>query len=113
MVWHAMMAAKLLEPEGISVEVVDVRTVSPLDEDAIGASVRKTGRAVLVAEACRSYGPTGEWMAVVMEQAFEYLQAPVIRVAGRNSPIPFSDSIETGVWPTVEDVVRAIRKTLE
>jgi pyruvate/2-oxoglutarate/acetoin dehydrogenase E1 component len=59
MVWHAMEAAKLLEAEGISVEVIDVRTVSPLDEDTIGASIRKTRRAVMVAEACRSYGPTG------------------------------------------------------
>ena len=109
MVWHAMLAAKLLEGEGISVEVVDVRTVSPLDEETIGGSVRKTGRAVLVAEACRSYGPTGEWGMVVMEQAFDYLQAPVVRVTGRNTPIPFADSLENGVWPTTEDVVRAIR----
>ena len=113
MVWHAMTAARQLEPEGISVEVVDVRTISPLDEDAIGESVRNTGRAVLVAEACRSYGPTGEWTAVVIEQAFDYLQAPIVRVTGRNSPIPFSDSLENGVWPGVDDVVRAIRKTME
>ena len=112
MVWHAMLAAKILEPEGISVEVVDVRTVSPLDEETIGASVRKTGRAVLIAEACRSYGPTGEWGMVVMEQAFDYLQAPIIRVTGRNSPIPFADSLENEVWPTTDDVVQAIRTTL-
>ena len=93
-------------------EVVDVRTVSPLDEDTIGGSVRKTGRAVLVAEACRSYGPTGEWGMVVMEQAFDYLQAPVVRVTGRNTPIPFADSLENGVWPTTEDVVRAIRNVM-
>lgn len=112
MVWHAMMAARLLEPEGISVEVVDVRTVSPLDEETIGASVRKTGRAVLVAEACRSYGPTGEWGMVVMEQAFDYLQAPIVRVTGRNTPIPFADSLENGAWPTTEDVVNAIRTVM-
>jgi pyruvate/2-oxoglutarate/acetoin dehydrogenase E1 component len=112
MVWHAMLAAKQLEPEGISVEVVDVRTVSPLDEDTIGASVRKTGRAVLVAEACRSYGPTGEWGMVVMEQAFDYLQAPIIRLTGRNTPIPFADSLENGAWPTTEDVVQAIRTVM-
>src|SRR5512138_203863 len=107
MVWHAMLAAKQLEPEGISVEVVDVRTVSPLDEETIGASVRKTGRAVLVAEACRSYGPTGEWAMVVMEKAFDYLQAPIVRVTGRNTPIPFADSLENGAWPSTEDVVQA------
>jgi pyruvate/2-oxoglutarate/acetoin dehydrogenase E1 component len=113
MVWHAMQAARMLEGEGISVEVVDVCTVSPLDEATIGRSVRKTGRAVLVAEACRSYGPTGEWGMVVMEQAFDYLQAPIVRVTGRHSPVPFADSLESGQWPTTEDVIRAIRKAME
>ncbi len=113
MVWHAMMAARMLAGDGISVEVVDVRTISPLDEETIGQSVRKTGRAVLVAEACRSYGPTGEWGMVVIEQAFDYLQAPIVRVTGRNSPIPFADSIENGVWPTTDDVVKAIRQVME
>jgi pyruvate dehydrogenase E1 component beta subunit len=113
MVWHAMLAAQMLANEGISVEVVDVRTVSPLDEDTIGESVRKTGRAVVVAEACRSYGPTGEWGMVIMEQAFDYLQAPIVRVTGRNSPVPFADSIENGVWPTTDDVAKAIRQVME
>jgi pyruvate dehydrogenase E1 component beta subunit len=113
MVWHAMMVASLLEGEGISVEVVDVRTISPLDEETIGLSVKKTGRVVIVAEACRSYGPAGEWAIVAMEHAFEYLHAPIIRVTGRNSPIPFADSIEKGVWPTAEDVDRAIREVMK
>jgi len=112
LVWYAMLAAKMLEPEGIDVEVVDVRTISPLDEETIGRSARKTGRVVVAAEACRSYGPTGEWMAVVTEQAFDYLQAPVVRVTGRNTPIPFADSIEKGVWPDADDVVAAIRKVM-
>lgn len=111
-VWQAMLAAKMLEPEGISVEVVDVRTVSPLDEETIGQSARKTGRVVLVAEACRSYGPTGEWGMVVMERAFEYLKGPIMRVTGRNSPIPFADSIEKGVWPETDDVINAIRQVM-
>jgi pyruvate/2-oxoglutarate/acetoin dehydrogenase E1 component len=110
MVWHAMMAARILADEGISVEVVDVRTISPLDEDTIGESARKTGRAVVVAEACRSYGPTGEWGMVIMEHAFDYLQAPIVRVTGRNSPVPFADSIENGQWPDTSDVVNAIRE---
>ena len=113
MVWHSMMAAQILAQEGIIVEVVDVRTISPLDEDTIGESVRKTGRAVVVAEACRSYGPTGEWGMVIVEQAFDYLQAPIVRVTGRNSPIPFADSIEKGVWPETHDVVDAIRSVME
>lgn len=109
MVWHAMLAGMTLAQEGISVEVVDVRTVSPLDEETIGSSARKTGRVLLVAEACRSYGPTGEWAMVVMEKAFEYLKAPIKRLTGRNTPIPFADSLENGAWPTTEDVVTAIR----
>jgi pyruvate/2-oxoglutarate/acetoin dehydrogenase E1 component len=113
LVWQAMAAARLLEAEGISIEVVDVRTISPLDEETIGRSARKTGRVVVAAEACRSYGPTGEWGMVVMEQAFDYLQAPIVRVTGRNSPIPFADSLEKGVWPEVEDVVAAIRQVLQ
>jgi pyruvate dehydrogenase E1 component beta subunit len=112
MVWHAMMAARSLAEEGINVEVVDVRTVSPLDEVTIGQSVRKTGRAVLVAEASRSYGPTGEWSMVAMEQAFDYLKAPIVRVTGRNSPIPFADSLENGVWPSTQDVIQAIRTVM-
>lgn len=109
MVWHAMLAAEILAAEGVDVEVVDVRTISPLDEETIGASVRKTGRAVLVAEACRSYGPTGEWGMVVVEQAFDYLEAPIVRVAGRDTPIPFANSIEAGVWPDTDDIVTAVR----
>ena len=112
MVWHAMAAARVLEREGISVEVVDVRTISPLDEEAIGRSARKTGRVVLVAEACRSYGPTGEWGMVVMEQAFDFLQAPIVRVTGRNTPVPFANSLEKGVWPETDDVIAAIRTVM-
>ncbi len=113
MVWHAMLAAQMLASDGISVEVVDVRTISPLDEDTIGESAGKTGRVVLVAEACRSYGPTGEWGMVVMEQAFDHLRAPIVRVTGRHTPIPFADSIEAGVWPETDDVVNAIQRVME
>ena len=98
--------------EGVNVEVIDVRTISPLDEETIGQSVRKTGRAVVVAEACRSYGPTGEWGMVVTEQAFDYLQAPILRVTGRNTSVPFANSVETGQWPDTHDVVGAVRKVM-
>jgi pyruvate/2-oxoglutarate/acetoin dehydrogenase E1 component len=113
MVWHAMIAAETLASEGISVEVVDVCTVAPLDEETIGVSARKTGRAVVVAEACRDYGPANEWGMVVMERAFEYLQAPVKRLTGRTSPIPFANSIESGVWPDTQAVAQAIRDVAE
>ncbi len=112
MVWHAMLAAEILAPEGIGVEVVDVRTVSPLDEETIGASARKTGRVVAVAEACRQYGPANEWAMVAMERAWDQLKAPVLRVAGRDSPVPFANSIENGVWPSTDDVVAAVRSVM-
>ena len=112
MTWHAMVAAQALETEGISVEVVDVRTVSPLDADTIGRSVRKTGRVVAVAEACEQYGPANEWAMVAVEQAWSQLRGPVIRVAGRNSPVPFANSLENGVWPDTRDVIDAIRASV-
>jgi len=112
MVWHAMMAARTLAQEGISVEVVDVRTVSPLDRDTIGLSAKKTGRVVVVAEACRSYGPANEWGMVAMESAFDYLRAPIVRVAGRDSPVAFANSLEKDAWPTAQDVEKTIRTVM-
>lgn len=108
MVWHAMQAALLLQEEGIDTEVIDVQTIAPLDEKTMADSVKKTGRVVLVSEACRLYGPTGEWGMVVVEQVFDYLQAPIKRVTGRHSPIPFASSIEKGVWPETNDILDAI-----
>jgi pyruvate dehydrogenase E1 component beta subunit len=99
MVWHAMVAAQALAPEGISVEVVDVRTIAPLDGATIGASARKTGRVVAVAEASEQYGPANEWAMVAMEQAWDRLRAPIVRVAGRNPPIPFANSLQNGRCP--------------
>lgn len=112
MVWHAMLAAQILAREGIDVEVIDVRTIAPLDEDTIGKSARKTGRVVLVTEACRDYGPANEWGMVVVEQAFEYLEAPVVRLAGRHSPIPFANSIENGVWPDTQALVQKVKEVM-
>lgn len=109
MVWHAMVTAEVLAAEGIDVEVVDVRTISPLDEETIGASARKTGRVLTVAEACRQYGPANEWALVANERAAGRLQAPVVRLAGRDSPVPFADSLENSFWPSTADVVRATR----
>jgi pyruvate/2-oxoglutarate/acetoin dehydrogenase E1 component len=112
MVWYAMLAARTVEAQGIDVEVIDVRTISPLDRETIGQSARKTGRVVVAAEACKSYGPTGEWGMTVMEEAFDYLRAPIVRVTGRDTPIPFADSIEKGVWPETDDFIRAIEQVM-
>ena len=113
MVWHAMLAARQLEAEGVSVEVVDVRTISPLDRETIGRSARKTGRVVVAAEACKTYGPTGEWGMVAVEEAFDYLKAPVARVTGRDTPVPFANSLEEGVWPDSADVLKAVRAVMD
>lgn len=112
MVWHAMVTAEKLAQEGIDVEVIDVCTISPLDRDTIGQSAFKTGRVVVVAEACEDYGPANEWGMVAMQQAFDYLQAPIERVAGRFSPVPFANSIEKGIWPESDSVEQAIRKVI-
>lgn len=109
MVWYAMRAALNLNEENIDVEVIDVQTIAPLDEQTIIDSAKKTGRIVLVSEASRLYGPTGEWGMVIMEQVFDFLQAPVKRVTGRHSPIPFANSLEKGVWPETNDILEAIR----
>ena len=109
MVWHAMLAAEMVARDGISVEVVDTQTIAPLDEETIGASARKTGRVIVVAEACRSYGPANEWAMVALERAWGQLRAPIVRVAGRDTPVPFANSLEDGVWPDADDVVQAIR----
>ena len=113
MVWHAMAAAEILTGENVNTEVIDVQTISPLDEETIGQSVKKTGRAVVVAEACRSYGPANEWGMVAMEKAFDYLQAPVQRVTGRHTPIPFANSLEKGVWPEIKDILNAVHSVME
>jgi pyruvate/2-oxoglutarate/acetoin dehydrogenase E1 component len=112
MVWHAMRAAQAVASIGVSVEVVDVRTIAPLDEDTIAESARKTGRVVVVAEACRSYGPASEWAMVVVERAFDRLKAPIVRAAGRHSPVPFANSLETGFWPDTDTIVQAVRKVV-
>jgi pyruvate dehydrogenase E1 component beta subunit len=109
MVGHALAAADVLAGEAISVEVVDVRTIAPLDEVTIGQSVCKTGRVVVVAEACRSYGPANEWAMVASERAGDRLLAPVVRVAGRDTPVPFANSLERGVWPGADDIADAVR----
>jgi pyruvate/2-oxoglutarate/acetoin dehydrogenase E1 component len=109
MVRHALAAADRLAPEGVDVEVVDVRTIAPLDAETIGASVRKTGRLVVVAEACRGYGPANEWAMVAIEQAWSSLRSPIVRLAGRDTPVPFANSLEAGVWPSPDDIVAAVR----
>lgn len=113
MVQLALEAAEDLQREGISVEVVDLRTVSPLDTEAITASVRKTAHAVIVQEAWQRFSVGSEVAAVIAEEAFDYLDAPIIRVAAKPSPIPFSPVLEEFVLPRRQDVIAAVHQSLQ
>jgi pyruvate dehydrogenase E1 component subunit beta len=115
--WGAMMketrgAAEKLESEGISVEVLDIHTLSPLDAVGIASSVEKTGRAVVIHEAPKSGGFGGEVVATIQERALYSLKAPVLRVAGPDTIFPLKRS-EAHYLPSVEDIATAARKTLE
>lgn len=114
MVQTALGAARLLEGEGISAEVIDPRTISPLDRDTIVESVKKTSRAVVIDEGHLQYGVTAEIAAVIADQAFYYLDAPVRRLGAMDVPVPFSPPLEDVTVPTeaaVADVVRGLFRT--
>lgn len=112
MVSKALSVALLMEQEGVTVEVIDPRTLRPLDEETILTSVRKTKRLIVAHEACKTGGFGAEISAMVMEKAFEYLAAPIMRVAGLDTPIPFNDKLETMVIPSQEGVISAVREVL-
>jgi 2-oxoisovalerate dehydrogenase E1 component beta subunit len=110
-VWKALDAAERLEKEdGLSVEVIDLRTLLPLDDEAIVATVKKTNRAVVVHEDTRTGGIAGEIIARINESAFEWLDAPVLRVTAADVPLPYAPPLEDYVLPQIEDVVHAVRR---
>ncbi len=109
MLHKSLEAAELVAPEGIEVEVVDLRTLLPLDDETILSSVAKTGRAVIVHEDTRTGGIAGEIAMRINERIFEYLEAPVVRVTAPDTPIPFSPPLEEFFLPQVEEIVQAIR----
>ncbi len=110
MVHKALEAAEKLENEGVSVEVVDPRTLVPLDKEAIIRSVKKTGRLVVVSEDCKTAGVTAEISAVVAEEALDYLDAPIKRVAAADTPIPFSPPLENFVIPDENRIIKAVKE---
>ena len=112
MVHFALEAAGQLAQEGIEIEVIDPRTLKPLDEETIYASVRKTNRAVVVQEACKTAGVGAEWGMLIYENCFDWLDAPVVRVTGQDVPIPFANSLEEPVWPHAADIVQAVRDVM-
>ena len=110
MVKKALAAADLLAAEGISVEVIDPRTLVPLDKETLIQSVAKTSRVIIAHEAHRRSGPGAEIAAMLAEEAVEYLDGPVIRVGAKNVPLPYSPVLENFVLPGTEDIVAASRK---
>ena len=106
----ALDAAEELEKEGLDVEVIDLRTLAPLDKESILASVRKTSRALILHEASLTGGIGGEIAAIISAEAFEWLDAPVVRVASIDTPVPYSPPLEDYYLPQVNDVVEAARK---
>jgi pyruvate/2-oxoglutarate/acetoin dehydrogenase E1 component len=109
MVHEALSAADTLKKEGLSAEVLDPRTLVPLDKEALVASVKKTGRAVIVSEGCKTAGVTAEIAAVIAEEAIDYLDAPLVRVAEPDTPIPFSPPLEKAVIPNKDTIIKAVR----
>lgn len=109
MVYEALSAAEELAKDGISVEVVDPRTLLPMDTDLILSSVEKTGRLVVVHEAVKTGGVGGEIAAVVAEDGFDFLDAPIQRLGAKDVPIPFNPAQEQFVIPNAADIVEAVK----
>ena len=108
----AMGAAEKLSREGIETEIVDLRTLTPLDRETILASVARTGRLIVLHEATRTGGFAGEIAAVVMEEGFRFLKAPLRRVTGPDIPVPASPPLEKFYIPDVDDLIKAVREIL-
>ncbi|MCS6999318.1 MAG: alpha-ketoacid dehydrogenase subunit beta [Bacteroidota bacterium] len=109
----ALEAAQYFEDEGISVEVIDIRTLVPFDEEAVVASVIKTGRVVVAHEAVLTGGFGGEIVARIANRCFEYLDAPIERVAAFDAPTPFAPTLEQAVLPSTEKVISALDRVLK
>jgi pyruvate dehydrogenase E1 component beta subunit len=112
LVHKALAAAEKLNKEGISVEVIDPRTLTPLDKAAIVKSVKKTGRIIIVTEDCKTAGVSAEIAAVVAEEAVDYLDAPIKRVAEPDTPIPFSPPLEQFVIPNEKSIIKAVKQVV-
>src|ERR687883_426937 len=110
MVLTALDAAEELEKEGLDVELIDLRTLAPLDKPTILASVKKTSKAIVLHEASRTGGIGGEIAATLAEECFEWLDAPVIRIASIDTPVPYAPPMEDYYLPQTKDVVEAARK---
>jgi 2-oxoisovalerate dehydrogenase E1 component beta subunit len=113
MVHVALEAAATLEGDGVSAEVLDLRTLAPLDREALLNSVAKTSKVLLLHEAPRTGGIGGELAAIIAEEAFEYLDGPVVRVTSLDTPVPYSPLLEAAFMPNVDKLLAAARKLVE
>ena len=109
MVGVALEAAESLAGDGVEAEVVDLRSLFPLDAEALVASAHKTGYVVVVDEGVRRFGVTGELASLIQERAFDWLDGPVLRVAAADLPVPFSPALEMPTIPDVQKIVEAVR----
>jgi pyruvate/2-oxoglutarate/acetoin dehydrogenase E1 component len=112
MVHEALAAAEQLGKEDLSLEIIDPRTLSPLDKKAIVKSVKKTGRLIIVTEDTKTAGVSGEIAAIVAEEALDYLDAPIRRVAEPDTPIPFSPPLEQFVIPNEKSIIKVVKETI-
>ena len=110
MVYVAQEAADILAKEGIELEIIDLRTLLPLDHEAIAATVKKTNRVIVLHEDTKTGGLAGELAAIINEEAFDDLDGPIVRITALDTPVPFSPPLEHFFLPKVEDVVREARK---
>jgi pyruvate dehydrogenase E1 component beta subunit len=109
MVHMALQAADALADVGISAEVIDLRSLRPLDMDTVVESVQKTSRALVVHEGWRKFGAGAEIAAQIQERAFDYLDAPIQRITGKEVPLPYANSLERAALPSLDDVVGGVR----
>jgi 2-oxoisovalerate dehydrogenase E1 component beta subunit len=110
MLWTALEAAEILAKDGVSAEVLDLRTLLPLDEEAILASVRRTGKCLVLHEDTRTGGLGAEIAATLSEKAFEWLDGPILRVTAPDTPVPYSPPLEEAFLPNVKTLLAAARK---
>jgi pyruvate/2-oxoglutarate/acetoin dehydrogenase E1 component len=110
MVYTALEAAEQLEKEGIDAEIIDLRTLMPIDREAIVESVKKTSKVIILHEATRTGGMAGELTAIINEEAFDYLDGPIVRVTSIDTPVPYAPALEEFFLPQVDDVLKAARE---
>jgi 2-oxoisovalerate dehydrogenase E1 component beta subunit len=109
MVYTALDAAELLQQEGIDVEVIDLRSLNPLDRGAVSDTVKKTNKVIILHEATRTGGIAGELTAIINEDAFDHLDGPIVRVTSIDTPVPYAPPLEEYFLPQVDDVMKAAR----